>query len=96
VQARNATGWVQADNGRKGLSRTLGTWQSRQRAITTAAAAAAGQGDTTTYLSKRNRAADAGSSRLNPTNIDIVDRRLSGRKAAVCLSKSNSDVKPLW
>jgi hypothetical protein len=28
-------------------------------------------------------------------NIDIVDRRLSGRDAGVCLSKSNSDVKPL-
>lgn len=45
---------------------------------------------------KESSAADAGSSRLNPMNIDIVDRRLCGRKAGVCLSKSNSDVKPLW
>jgi len=42
------------------------------------------------------KAADAGYGRLNPMNIDIVDRRLSGRDAGVCLSKSNSDVKPLW
>jgi hypothetical protein len=97
VQALDATSWDQTDTGAKGCRRTLRTWQSRQRAITTARRAAA-----TTQLLRTSakgieaKAADAGYGRLNPMNIDIVDRRLSGRDAGVCLSKSNSDVKPLW